>query len=113
MKNRLWVIALFSLSAAVLASINALKGPFVLDDITKVVENTDIRQLSNLPGKLVYPYHVYQVLQRNDPSRPVVYFFYTLLYAVDGLNPFVFRLLNVLAHGLCIELLNALLDLLI
>lgn len=92
------VFGLALLASFVVAGM-VLNHPFVLDDITKIVENTDLRILLNLPGKLIYPYHEYQVLQRNDPSRPLVFFVYTILYAIFGLAPWAFHLVNLVCHA--------------
>ncbi|MBS1985166.1 MAG: tetratricopeptide repeat protein [Bdellovibrionales bacterium] len=81
-----------------------LNHPFLLDDLTKIVENPDIRSLANIPAKLVYPYHVYQVLQRNDPSRPLVFLLYTLIYSVVGVRPWLYHALNLFVHALSVSL---------
>jgi Tfp pilus assembly protein PilF len=78
----------------------ALGNPLVLDDVVKIVDNPDIRLLSNLPTKLVYPYAANPVWERNDPSRPLVFLVWTLVYAACGLNPVGYHLVNALAHGL-------------
>lgn len=95
-----WKLAGLLVLAAVVVTLNALKSPFLLDDVTKIIENTDLRTLANIPGRLVYPYHEFQVIQRNDPSRPLVFLIYTLLYALGGgPNPLLFHIVGALFHA--------------
>lgn len=35
---------------------NSTHNPFILDDVSKIVQNRDIRSISNMPKSLVYPY---------------------------------------------------------
>ena len=35
---------------------NSFHNPFILDDTSKIVKNQDIRQISNMPKSLFYPY---------------------------------------------------------
>ncbi|MBN1383694.1 MAG: hypothetical protein JW983_02270, partial [Elusimicrobia bacterium] len=77
---------------------NSLHVPFLLDDIAKIVNNPDIKNLSNLKTKLIYPYSKNKVYERNDPSRPVVYFTYALNYYFGKLNTFGYHLFNIIIH---------------
>lgn len=86
--------------AAVAVLWPSLGNPFVLDDVVKIVDNPDIRHLSNIPSRLVYPYAANPVWERNDPSRPLVFLVWTLVYAAFGLNPIGYHLVNALCHGL-------------
>ena len=90
--------ALFAFGVAL--SSTALDAPFVLDDVSKIVQNPDIRELAALASKLVYPYAEFQVLERNDPSRPVVFATYALNYAFGGLSPRGYHLVNAACHAL-------------
>ena len=81
-----------------LVAANSLSGAFVLDDGSKIVENTDIRQLRELPSKLIYPYQGHAVLERNDPSRPLVFLVYGLVYHFFQLSPAAYHAVNVLFH---------------
>ncbi|MBS1983198.1 MAG: tetratricopeptide repeat protein [Bdellovibrionales bacterium] len=91
----LWVVL-----AALLVATNTLGHGFILDDISKIVQNPDLRSYSGLLAKLFRPYtESFQILERNDPSRPLVFFIYTVLYHLaDGARPFLFHLVNVLTH---------------
>ena len=84
-----------------LISINSIHNPFILDDLSKIDGNPDIRSLTQLPAKLIYPYASHQILERNDPSRPVVFTLYSLIYALAGLSPGAYRLVNILIHCAC------------
>src|SRR5262249_36405202 len=75
-------------------------NPFVFDDVSKVANNPDIRKLEYLRDRLVYPYGKEVVFERNDPSRPLVFATYTLNYAVGGIDPFGYHLVNALLHAL-------------
>ena len=91
--------------ATAIAYYNSLKVPFILDDIGKIVENPDIRELGNLKTKLIYPYNKeYHNFNRNDPSRPITYFTIALNYHFGKLNPFGYHLVNLVIH-----ILNAIL----
>mgnify|MGYP006876804776 CR=1 FL=1 len=74
---------------------NSLSSPFLLDDLSKVRDNPDIRSLS--PAALVYPYadNAAQNVRRNDPSRPLVFLSYALNYVLLGPSPWHFRAVNV------------------
>jgi Flp pilus assembly protein TadD len=76
----------------------ALRIPFLLDDHSKIVLNPDIRSLQGLWSKLIYPYGPAPVSTRNDPSRPLVYLVYTLLYTHWGPDPLFFHLVNLTTH---------------
>ncbi|MGB1592369.1 MAG: hypothetical protein ACPIOQ_06410, partial [Promethearchaeia archaeon] len=99
-------------SAALLyaAGGNGLHNPFVLDDKTKVLGNTDIRSLRNLPGALIYRYaDSARRINRNDPSRPLTSLSFTLNYCLFGPASWHFRLVNLAAHLACAWSVRALL----
>lgn len=77
---------------------NSLNVPFILDDIPKIVENSDIKKLSNIKTKLIYPYSKNQTFTRNDPSRPLTYLTFMLNYHFGKLNTFGYHLINILMH---------------
>lgn len=87
-------------AVTLLVCLNGLDNSFLLDDRSKIIENADIRDLGNLAARLVYPYEQNQRLNRNDPSRPLTFLFYTLAYQLAGPSPRTFHLLNVLVHVL-------------
>jgi len=92
-------LAIFLLVAvACLITANSLGNAFILDDESKIVANTDIRQWDHLPSRLIYPYQRNQVLERNDPSRPLVFLIYGLIYHVFELNPVPYHAVNAFFH---------------
>ena len=111
--GRIEAFALLALCAvAVLVTANALGGEFVLDDTSKIVGNTDIRRLADLPSRLIYPYESNQLLERNDPSRPLVFLIYGAIYHFFGLNPAAYHAVNAVFHaaaGVLVFLLTQLL----
>ncbi len=93
-----WLAILLLFAAVWLVTANSLGSAFVLDDESKIVGNTDIRRFDELPSKLIYPYQQNQLLERNDPSRPLVFLIYGLIYRGFGLNPVPYHAANALFH---------------
>lgn len=98
-----------ALALTVACTQGCLDNPFLLDDLTKVRDNPDIRSLSLLPSVLVYPYsHRHggaELSRRNDPSRPVTFLSYALDYSISGSEPRGFRITNIALHLLnCVAL---------
>jgi Tfp pilus assembly protein PilF len=61
---------------------NSFSGQFVFDDILQITDNPNIRQLWPLA----------------DWQRPLGYFTFQLNYALGGLNPWGYHLINLLIH---------------
>jgi Tfp pilus assembly protein PilF len=79
-----------------LAFANSLWNGFALDDAFIIVDNPAIRRLSNLHGIFAAGYWPKQ----NDLLyRPLIIFSYALNYALAGLAPFPYHLVNVLLHA--------------
>ena len=77
-----------------LVYLNALHNPFVFDDKYHLVDKPVLRDLSNLGGILA-----------RDRFRPVVNLMYAVEYALWGLNPLGFHVVNLLLHLLNVALL--------
>ena len=78
---------------------NSLKAPFIFDDIHKIVQNPDIKNIKNIFSKLIYPYNTNDyIYDRNDPSRPLIYLSFTLNYYFGGLNTLGYHLVNLVSH---------------
>jgi len=77
---------------------SSLNAPFIFDDIPKITENPDIRDLHNLKTKLIYPYSENRTYYRNDPSRPIVSLSLTLNYYFGKYNTYGYHLFNVFIH---------------
>ena len=79
----------------------SFQAPFVLDDMHSIVKNQDITSFGDLCNKLIYPINPNRdFLNRNDPTRPFVFFTYTINYAINNLEPLGYHLFNFLLHGL-------------
>src|SRR5688500_18618123 len=89
------------LLAAVLATYaNALPAPFVLDDQASVVQNPQIRELSL--DDVLRP-----AVDSPVAGRPLVNLSFALNYALGGLDPRGYRLLNLALHAACALLVFA------
>lgn len=98
--TRFWM-ALSLVVAGFLLYGKTLHAPFILDDVHKIQTNPDIRieRLSQAFSKLIYPYTLNPSFVRNDPSRPVTFLTYALNYYFGKLDPFGYRLINLLGHA--------------
>jgi len=76
---------------------SSLNCPFIFDARSKIIKNPDIKCLSNIKTKLIYPYGKYK-FNRNDPSRPLTYLTFTLNYYFGRLNTFGYHLFNLVFH---------------
>ncbi|HEY8994578.1 MAG TPA: tetratricopeptide repeat protein [Lacunisphaera sp.] len=89
----IWLGALGLICAGFGVYFPSLGGPFVFDDIPAVVQNTTIRDLTDLEQVLSPPAEGAGI-----DSRPVVNLSLALDYAAAGLDPRSFRLTNVTLH---------------
>ena len=82
--------------AAVVAYSNSLQGPFIFDDQQNIVDNASIRRL--------WPIWSVFFLQGSGRAalhgRPVMNLSLALDYAAGGLDPYYYRLTNLLIHVL-------------
>ena len=95
-----WALALLALGVYA----NSLGNSFHYDDSHAIVGNPSIRSLANLPRVLVDP----QAFSREPQMamyRPLLVASYSLNYALGGLNPVGFRLVNLGLHVSCVLLL--------
>lgn len=74
--------------------------PFVLDDMTKIQQNPDLRLTHPGFKDFVYPYEPTRANLRNDPSRPLTFFIYHLCWQAGGGSPVPFHAVNTLVHFL-------------
>src|SRR5689334_3804088 len=95
----MWRIAVIALDG-VLAYANALRTPFIYDDSIAIVGNANIRTL-RLPDAL------FSARENPTAGRPLVNLSFALNYAVGGLNPFGYHLVNIGVHILCAVMLFA------
>jgi protein O-mannosyl-transferase len=73
---------------ATLAFLPSLSGAFLYDDSRSIVENRAIRDLGQL-GTIL----------RFEPSRPLLSLTWALNYAVSGLRPWSYHLVNIAVHA--------------
>lgn len=91
--NRHVVTSLFV--AAFIAYAFMLNSPFkTLDDPSLIINNPNIRSFSNIGKIFCSP-----ILGKGLFYRPLLVFYYMVIYRVFGLNPFFFNLMNLLVHG--------------
>jgi protein O-mannosyl-transferase len=74
--------------------------PFEYDDSHVIELNQSIRSLSNMPRFFISP-HVMEPNRKALTYRPFLYATYALNYAVSGLAPWSYRVLDILLHILC------------
>ncbi len=76
-----------------------MHAPFISDDISKIVDNPDVKSINSGFDKFVFSYATSpKNFRHNDPSRPIVYFSFAVNYVLDGINPFGYRLFNLIIH---------------
>ncbi len=84
---------------AVLSHLNSIPGAFHYDDAHSIVENRAIRDLGNILHFFIEP-----ALFSNERNmamyRPLVTLSYAFNYALDGLQPRLFLLVNLLLYGM-------------
>jgi len=90
-KNACLYLCLLTI-AIVLAYVNTFQAPFLFDDQINIVENASIRRLSPLSEVLAPPFGI------GIAGRPIANLSLALNYAVSGLDPWSYRLLNLLIH---------------
>jgi len=73
---------------------NSLHQPFMFDDMSAIVDNAEIRRLSDL--RVLLPER-----ERPVAGRPLVNLSFAINYALGGLNVVGYHLWNVGLHVLC------------
>src|SRR3990172_2508488 len=77
--------------------VNAIHNDFQYDDEVCITENPHIREIENIPYFFTHPEYLtsYEVKAHYRPLVPVSY---ALNFAVGGLNPAGYRIVNLLFH---------------
>lgn len=88
---------IFALAFVIL--IPTWSSPFVLDDLTKIMENNDLRTSFKI-GNFIYPYAENVTHFRNDPSRPLTFMIFWAGWNWGGGSPQAFHVINTVIHGL-------------
>lgn len=107
-EQRLSTVAVFSLIVLLSGLIyaNSLRNDFVYDDIPIIVKNKLITRLVNVPAFFTMDYWAAESASeerfeiRSGLYRPLVMVTYALNYAVGGLHPLGYRLVNIALHAL-------------
>ena len=86
-----WRAAIILLAGTIVYA-GGLSGPFVLDDFVSIVDNPQIREWSN-PEAVLFP-------RRELPTagRPLVNVSFAVNYAIGGLEPLGYHLVNLAFH---------------
>ena len=96
-KNHHLLSISFILIIAIAIYSNTLKNGFVYDDESTIVNNTLIKDFSNISKLFTKEYFISSA---EASYRPVVTFTYFLDYAIYGLNPYGFHLTNLILHAI-------------
>ncbi|MBI5192676.1 MAG: tetratricopeptide repeat protein [Nitrospirae bacterium] len=96
--HRYLIVFCIFLFAGLLIYWNCLSNPFQYDDDGVVVKNTNIKDVKNIPLFFINPR-----LSESNPLyaghyRPIVYASYAVNYAIGGLNPFGYHVVNLAIH---------------
>ena len=93
-----WYVFLFFVISGLLIYQNSLSSPFFYDDEMYVVNNLNIRTLDNI---FLFFKKASTLTAKNYPGghyRPLVVTSYAVNYAIGGLNPFGYHLVNLGFH---------------
>ena len=96
------IYALAPVVLAILVSLNTLWNGWVADDDTQIVKNVAIQKLSNIPHSFtssVWSYATSDIMFTVDTYyRPFFMTLFTINYALVGLAPWGWHLINLLIH---------------
>src|SRR3990170_5568725 len=97
--SRSGLVLLIFLLIGSAAYLNSLNNHFQYDDDVVLVKNVNIREIGNIPRFFFDP-----SLAANDPKiaghyRPLVITSYAINYALGGLNPVGYHLVNLAFHA--------------
>lgn len=93
------VVALLLSAAAVGLYQNCWDNPFVLDDLTKIMQNPDLEVTTFSFTNFMFPYPESTTQLRNDPSRPLTYMVYWICFQMDHGSPAPFHIVSTLLHA--------------
>ncbi len=100
-RRQVGMYPLIILLLSIVVYANTLQNAFVYDDFREVLENSVVHEFHFGDFWRIYlsmPDH------SPPPARPIPLITYALNYAIGGLNPFGYHLVNVFLHG-CVSLL--------
>jgi protein O-mannosyl-transferase len=98
-----WAYAIVPVALAIVVSLNTLWNGWVADDDTQIVRNAQIQKLSNIPLSFttsVWSYATSDITFSVDTYyRPIFMSLFTINYALIGLTPWAWHLINLLIHA--------------
>ena len=94
---RLRILAIIAVCFAVYS--NAFPGDFVYDDMYQVLENRWLRDLAHVPEVFSSGVWGFSGDEQSNYYRPLMHLSYMVTYALFGLRPWAFHLVNILFHA--------------
>ncbi len=85
-------------AACLLVYSNSLFNDFVYDDIFQVVENRWLRDMRHIPEVFARGVWGFSGGDQSNYYRPLMHLSYMVTYALFGLRPWAFHLVNILLH---------------
>lgn len=86
-KNKNLILIITPVVMGLLVYINSINAPFQYDDYDTIMQNRDIRVLSDI--KSIFTHSLF---------RPILFFTFAFNYYISGLNPISYHILNILLH---------------
>src|SRR5437868_2974593 len=105
MRAILSILIIFAAAIALYAP--SWSNPFVLDDMTKIQENSDLKVPFRIES-FIYPYADNKMHFRNDPSRPLTYMTYWVCWQIGQGSPLPFHVVSTLFHAATAALVTVL-----
>jgi hypothetical protein len=78
---------------------NALSGDFVYDDVNQIVNNPWVKDIRSMPAIFSKSVWSFEGDTRDNYYRPLMHIVFMFNYAIFGLNPAGFHLVNILFHA--------------
>src|SRR5688572_2118663 len=91
--------SLLLILAVALTYANSLGGPFILDDQATIVQNPQIKALSDVRAVLV------PASETPIAGRPLASLAFAINYAISGLDVRGYHIVNIALHAMCAVLL--------
>ncbi len=95
-----WLIAALTILSAVIFQ-SGLDNPFIFDDVYKIRGNSDLHLSEFQWQNYLHDYSDKKTNFRNDPSRPLTFFTYWILWQSGNGEAWPFHLASILLHSLC------------
>src|SRR3990172_5548120 len=95
--NKIGVAALLIILLAIV-NFNAIKNPFQFDDFHHIRDNPAIRSIKNIPSFFV-DVKTFSERPGRGHYRPLSLATHAINYAIGGLNPVGYHLVNLAFHG--------------